>query len=83
MQSEPTDQQPPSSDPLPDDRLVAIELLITHLQHDLEQMHSVLLSQQTEIDALKQRIAQFETRMEQMDATPEQRDLNDERPPHY
>lgn len=72
-----------SNAPSADDRIVELESVVAHLQHDLDQFNSVILRQQAEIDGIKQMLSRLETRVEQSDSAPEVRDLEQERPPHY
>ena len=67
----------------PNDRFVSLESLIAHLQHELEQMHEVLLAQQGEMDSLRRDVKRLESRLAQVDEEPESREPLDERPPHY
>ena len=64
-------------------RIVELESVVAHLQHDLESFNSVVLRQQAEIDELKQMLSNLETRLEQSEPLSEARDLEEERPPHY
>ena len=64
-------------------RIVAMESLIAHLQHDLDQLNSVLLRQQTEIDALRQSQNRLEMRIDNNFTGAEDNDPSNERPPHY
>ncbi|MCH8830086.1 MAG: SlyX family protein [Planctomycetes bacterium] len=64
-------------------RIVAMESLIAHLQHDLDQLNSVLLRQQTEIDALRQSQNRLEMRIDDNLTGAEDNDPSNERPPHY
>jgi SlyX protein len=72
----------PASDPR-EERIVALELLVTHLESDLGALNSALLEQQKQIDALKRAINRLESRFRQLSDEAEPRDLGDERPPHY
>jgi SlyX protein len=65
------------------ERLIAVESVVAHLQHDVEQLNSVILRQQTEIDALKRTVDHLESRIDETDAPPETRNAEEERPPHY
>ena len=71
------------SAPATDDRVVNVELLLTHLQHDFEQLSQVVFRQQAEIDALKTEVAKLSTRIVTLADDPEVRDPQDEKPPHY
>ncbi len=66
-----------------DDRLIRLETALAHTQHDLEQMHTALLSLHTELRSYRDQIARLERRLLLMDEPPEVRDPSDEKPPHY
>jgi uncharacterized coiled-coil protein SlyX len=72
----------PASDPR-DERLVALELLVTHLESDLGALNSALLAQQKQIDALRGVINRLESRVTQRVDEDDPRELKEERPPHY
>ena len=65
------------------DRIVALELLVTHLERDLATLNSALLDQQKEIGTLKRTIERLDDRMSRMAAPEESRNPAEERPPHY
>ncbi len=71
----------PPSDPR-EERLVALELLVTHLESDLGALNSAIIDQQKQIDALQRVISRLESRLSQL-GDHDQRDPGDERPPHY
>ncbi|NNJ26517.1 SlyX family protein [Alienimonas chondri] len=64
-------------------RLTAIETALTHLQHELSQMHSVLLAHTQELAGLNRRIEKFEGRLERLSEEPEDSDPRAHKPPHY
>ena len=66
-----------------EERLVELELLVTHLERDLGTLNSVLGDQQKEIDALKRLISRLEDRVTRVSDDDEPRDAAQERPPHY
>lgn len=81
-----SDSSAATSHPTPppsEDRLVALELLVTHLQYDVEQMNVALREQQREIQSLHGLLARLERRVTQLQEPPEIRDPEAERPPHY
>ena len=65
-----------------EDRVVELELLVTHLERDLATLNSVLTEQRQEIDALKRLIGRLDDRVARM-ADDEKRDALSEKPPHY
>jgi SlyX protein len=66
----------------PAQRLVDLELLLTHLQHDVEQLNAVVIAQQQELERLQRSLGKLQDRFDQS-AEPEPRDPLQERPPHY
>ena len=64
-------------------RLTAVEESLMHLQHELSQMHAVLLSQSEELRALRDRAAKLGGRIDRLEEAPEDRDPAAEKPPHY
>jgi SlyX protein len=67
----------------PEERLVTLELLVTHLERDLATLNSVLLDQQKEIESLKRLVNRLDDRVTRLADDEEQRDPGEERPPHY
>ncbi len=63
-----------------DERLVQIESLLMHMQHDFEQLSRAIIEQQAELETLKQQLGRMQAAL---DAEPEIRDPGQERPPHY
>lgn len=73
-----TAEQPLTTD---HDRLTQVEVLLSHLQHDVDKLNAVLIEQQAQIDQLLQRVLKAESLVDQTPEVP--RDLAAERPPHY
>lgn len=65
------------------DRVVELELLVTHLERDLATLNSVLLDQQKQIDSLQQIISRLDDRVARLSDDDDSRDPGIERPPHY
>ena len=65
------------------ERVTTLEMLVMHLQHDLEQLNSVVIEQQVELQTLQRLFGRLEARFDQFDPQPEPRDPLEERPPHY
>ncbi len=65
------------------ERMLVLETAVAHLQHDVEQMHGVILAQNNEIQALRGLVEHFEGQLEEATKEPERRDPQEERPPHY
>ena len=66
------------------DRFVQIETLCAHLQHDVDQMHQVLLAMQNDMKSLRLQLERLQSRLS--DLQPDEPDKIDplaERPPHY
>ena len=71
-----------TSEPTPE-RIVELESLVAHLEHEFDQLNSVVLRQQREIDNLKRTLSKLEARLDEQADGPEVRDPLQERPPHY
>lgn len=67
----------------PAERLTAIETLLMHMQHELEQMNGALLGQQRDMDALRKELERLRGDVERLETGPESRDPKLEKPPHY
>lgn len=66
-----------------ENRVTNLELLLTHLQHDLEQLSQVVFRQQSEIDKLRKELTLLDSRVITLTEGPETRDPLAEKPPHY
>ncbi len=66
-----------------DDRLVRIETAILHLEHDVQQLNDSLVAQHRAIEALRVAVERLEWRLDREGPTPETRDPEAEKPPHY
>ncbi len=64
-------------------RMMDLEMTITHLQKDYEQLNQVVIEQQALIEFLQKRTETLETGFEQIRSENEKRDPAQERPPHY
>lgn len=69
--------------PNADDRLTNVELLMTHLQHDYEQLSQVVFRQQAELDGLRKQLVLLDSRVVTLSEGSEVRDPQAEKPPHY
>ena len=67
----------------PDERLMALEMSVSHLQHEVQQMHEVMLAQQEEIAALRRDLQRAHGKIDRLQEPSEPGDALDERPPHY
>ena len=73
----------PEPSPL-DERIIALESLVTHLERTVETLNAALLDHQQEIDALQRVIARLDDRVTRLgDDAESDRDPGTERPPHY
>ena len=70
------------SDPA-DARLVAVETLLSHVQHELAQLHEALLAQQEELRTLRASAVKLNGRVDRLEEDPETGDPRDDEPPHY
>jgi SlyX protein len=68
----------------PDDqRLIDLELIVTHLQRDLDQFNTVLIEQQKQIDLLKRSLVRLNEQIEDLRPQDDERSPQSEKPPHY
>ena len=65
-----------------EDRLVEVESALAHLQHDFEQLHSVVLAQQAEMEKLRNELETLGGRVSRFEDG-DLPDAREERPPHY
>ncbi|HUG20086.1 MAG TPA: SlyX family protein [Planctomycetaceae bacterium] len=65
------------------ERIVELESQIAHLQHDLDQLGSVVYEQRKLIEQLQGEQHKLAHRLEELQEGAEQRDPESERPPHY
>lgn len=72
-------KQPPSNE----DRLVRVEMMLTHLQHDVEQLNEALTDHFRRLQTFEDRFQRIEHDLESLSDDPEKRDINAEKPPHY
>ena len=66
-----------------EDRLVALELLATHLEHEYEALNAALLEQQKSIGELTRLLKRLDARMTRWIDDEQPPDPAEERPPHY
>ena len=64
-----------------DERLTGIEMSLAHLQRDFDQLSTVVLKQQSMLEALRRRVEFLQTRIDRVDAAPA--DPPEAPPPHY
>jgi SlyX protein len=81
----PTD---PSTDPLSNppsssNRIMELELQLMHLQNDFESLNEVVLAQHRQLDECQRNIDRLHRKLESGSGEPEDRNLEDEKPPHY
>jgi len=65
------------------DKVVSLETTLMHLQHEFEQLNSVVLDQQRELDAMKLKMKGLNEKIVELELPPEQSGPADEVPPHY
>ncbi len=65
------------------DRLTAVESLLMHLQHDLDQLHEAILGSRRDVDDLRRELGRLRRDVERLESPPETRDPKLEKPPHY
>lgn len=65
------------------DQIIRLEMAVAHLEHELEQMHSVLLSVQAELKGTRDQMAKLERRITISTEMGHEQDIPNEKPPHY
>ncbi len=65
------------------ERIIAVESVLAHLQHDFERLHEVALAVQQELRQLTLHVSRLESRLDEATTEPEVRSADQERPPHY
>lgn len=71
----------PPFTPSDSERLVQVESLLSHLQHDVDKLNEALIEQQQQIEDLRKLVSKVESDVQQIPDSP--RDPREERPPHY
>ncbi|MEZ6125963.1 MAG: SlyX family protein [Planctomycetaceae bacterium] len=74
-----SEQQPLS----PEERLVRLESVLAHLQHDIDSLNQALTEHFRSLQAFETRFARIEHDLQSLTEDPETRDPGAERPPHY
>jgi|TARA_B100000902_G_scaffold29365_1_gene35275 SlyX protein len=67
---------------MPDDHLVKIETKLSYQEDLLDQLNSIIIRQQKEIDSLKRELLLLQEKITTINESTENVDM-DERPPHY
>jgi len=67
---------------MPDDHLVKIETKLSYQEDLLDQLNSIIIRQQREIDSLKRELLLLQEKITTINESTENVDM-DERPPHY
>ena len=65
------------------DRLMSVESLLAHLQHDFDQLSQVVWRQQSELEVLRLELTKITERLTAETDSAEVRDPLAEMPPHY
>jgi SlyX protein len=67
---------------MPDDHLVKIETKLSYQEDLLDQLNSIIIRQQKEIDSLKRELLLLKEKITTINESTENNNM-DERPPHY
>ena len=67
---------------MPDDHLVKIETKLSYQDDLLDQLNSIIIRQQKEIDSLKRELLLLQEKITTINESTENTNM-DERPPHY
>ncbi len=64
-------------------QLIDVQELVTHLQHELQQIHEVVLAQQSELTSLRREISKVKGQFEGLAEATQFPSPEEDRPPHY
>lgn len=64
-------------------RATDIEMSVAHLQHDLETLEKAVLDNTEKLDQVLAAVKRLTEKVSTASDSPEQRSLEDEKPPHY
>ena len=64
-------------------RIVELEMLVTHLQQDIQTLNGVILDHQKQLDKLRDILGRLDDRVSRIGDVTEKFDPGLERPPHY
>ena len=67
---------------MPDDHLVKIETKLSYQEDLLDELNSIIIRQQKEIDSLKRELLLLQEKITTINESTENTNM-DERPPHY
>ena len=66
-----------------EERIHELESMIAHLQHDYDKLNSAMIDLDKVIREIHKRIDHLDGRVTNLSEGPENRTLEDEKPPHY
>ena len=64
-------------------RATDLEMSVAHLQHDLETLEKAVLDNTEKLDQVLSALKRLTEKVSTASDSPEQRSLEDEKPPHY
>jgi len=68
---------------MPDNKIIALEEKIAHIQHMLDDLNMVVFRQGETIENLNNQIKELKEKMEIKSPQSSQEVINDDKPPHY
>ena len=68
---------------MPDNKIIALEEKIAHIQHMLDDLNMVVFRQGETIENLYNQIKELKEKMEIKSPQSSQEVINDDKPPHY
>ncbi|MCG8471906.1 MAG: SlyX family protein [Desulfobacterales bacterium] len=66
-----------------EDRIIDLETKLAYQEHTIDELNSVIIEQQNEIDRLKQAVEYLLDKVEQLVDTHMEKAPANEKPPHY
>ena len=69
---------------MPDNKIIALEEKIAHIQHMLDDLNMVVFRQGETIENLNNQIEELKEKLESLKSPPSSQEvINDDKPPHY
>jgi len=66
-----------------EERLIALESAVMHLQHEFELVNTIVLEQQKQLGSITQLLRRMDAQLDNLSSPSEKFDPKAERPPHY
>ena len=68
---------------MPDNKIIALEEKIAHIQHMLDDLNMIVFRQGETIENFNNQIEELKEKLENLSPKSSQEVINDDKPPHY